>query len=108
MVQLIESAQEVFLPFAVLGELRAGFVGGTKAKENEAWLARFLKKPGVFALFADADTAVHYASIKVQMHRRGMPIPINDLWIAALSVQHGLRLCTRDRHFEQIPQLMRI
>ncbi len=27
-------------------------------------------------------------------------------WIAALAVQHDLVLCTSDRHFRQIPQLV--
>lgn len=26
----------------------------------------------------------------------------NDLWIAALGLQHGLPVVTRDRHFEEV------
>ena len=32
-------------------------------------------------------------------------IPTNDLWIAALVVQHNLVLCTSDAHFQQLPQI---
>jgi tRNA(fMet)-specific endonuclease VapC len=42
----------------------------------------------------------------VQLRRSGQPIPVNDLWIAALCLQHRLTLITRDRHFESIPQLL--
>jgi predicted nucleic acid-binding protein len=43
----------------------------------------------------------------VQLKRAGTPVPDNDLWIAALALQHDLLLITRDKHFESIPQLLR-
>ncbi|HFE66754.1 MAG TPA: PIN domain-containing protein, partial [Chloroflexi bacterium] len=36
---------------------------------------------------------------------RGRPIPENDIWIAALAIEHELTLVTRDAHFEEIEQL---
>jgi predicted nucleic acid-binding protein len=30
---------------------------------------------------------------------------LNDLWIAALVLQHDLILCTSDQHFRQLPQI---
>ena len=35
-VELLESCEEVLLPFVVLGELRAGFAHGRRAAENGA------------------------------------------------------------------------
>jgi predicted nucleic acid-binding protein len=43
----------------------------------------------------------------VQLKRAGTPVPDNDLWIAALALQHDLLLIARDRHFKNIPQLLR-
>jgi tRNA(fMet)-specific endonuclease VapC len=43
----------------------------------------------------------------VQLKQSGTPIPDNDLWIAALSLEHNVRLITRDRHFECVPQLLK-
>jgi predicted nucleic acid-binding protein len=37
--------------------------------------------------------------------KQGTPIPTNDLWIAALTLQHDLLLFTRDTHFNHLPQL---
>ena len=42
------------------------------------------------------------------LRKRGTPIPTNDIWIAALAMQHQLTLYTRDRHFDHLPQLKRI
>ncbi len=107
-VQVIEQAESVWMPFVVLGELRAGFQAGTRGKENERTLTRFFGKPGVEPLFADDETTHHYAALYRQLRKQGTPIPTNDLWIAALVVQHRLTLYARDRHFDHLPQLDRV
>ena len=105
-VHLIQRAEEIHLPFVVLGELRAGFACGTRARENEKALARFLSSPRVRLLFADEATTHHYANLFRQLRAQGTPIPANDLWVAALAVQHGLALLSRDEHFAHLPQLL--
>jgi len=45
-VETVETADEVWLPFIVLGELRAGFAVGSQGRRNEAILRRFLLKSG--------------------------------------------------------------
>jgi len=54
------------------------------------------------------QTTHHYASVYRQLRQQGTPIPTNDMWIAALALQHGLVVCARDRHFDQLPQLARV
>jgi tRNA(fMet)-specific endonuclease VapC len=92
----------------VLGELRAGFLGGSRAPENEANLARFLNSPRVEVLLADEETTHHYARLFHQLRRQGTPIPTNDIWIAALVTQHQLYLFARDDHFDHLPQIPRL
>lgn len=104
-VTLVEQAESVFLPFAVLAELRAGFSLGKRGAENERLLRQFLMKPGTAVLFADDQTTHHYAALFRQLKRQGTPIPTNDLWTAALVLQHGLALCHRDHHFDYLPQI---
>ena len=106
-VQLVEQAEEVLLPFIVVAELRAGFAVGQRGTENERVLRRFVAKPGVSVLFADEQTTHHYAAAYRQLRHQGTPIPTNDLWIAALVLQHSLVLCARDRHFDHLPQVER-
>ncbi len=107
-VKIIEAADEVWLPFVVLGELRAGFAVGNQGPLNEAVLRRFLLKSGVGVLYADEQTTYHYASVYRQLRKQGTPIPTNDMWIAALVLQHSLSLYDRDRHFDALPQLLRV
>lgn len=105
---IVESSDEVWLPFIVLGELRAGFAVGSQGPRNEAVLRRFLLKPGVDVLYPDEQTTYHYASVYRQLRNQGTPIPTNDMWIAALALQHSLTLCDRDAHFDTLPQLTRL
>jgi tRNA(fMet)-specific endonuclease VapC len=107
-VRLVSTAEAVFLPFVVVAELRAGFAFGKRIAENERVLRRFLLKEGVAVLYADDQTTHHYASAYRQLRHQGTPIPTNDLWIAALVLQHNLRLHDRDRHFEHLPQVIRV
>jgi tRNA(fMet)-specific endonuclease VapC len=106
-VETVEAADEVRLPFVVLGELRAGFAVGSQGPRNEAILRRFLLKPGVDVLYADEQTTHHYANVYRQLRRQGTPMPTNDMWIAAFVLQHSLVLYDRDAHFDALPQLTR-
>lgn len=106
-VNVVAAASHVYLPVIVLGELKAGFACGRREKENLRSLVRFLSSPKVDLLGVDSATAEHYAQLFFKLRQQGTPIPTNDLWIAALSIQHQLHLCTRDQHFDAIPQLTR-
>ena len=107
-VAIVEQAAEVFMPFAVLAELRAGFQDASRRSANESVLEKFMSRPFVRPLFPDDRTIDMYAKLYSELRRGGRMIPTNDLWIAALCVQHGLTLCSRDRHFDSLPQLARV
>ena len=107
-VQVIQEPEELILPFIVVAELRAGFLCGTQAQQNEQLLSRFLNSPRVTLLFPDEHTLQQYAFLFQQLRGAGTPIPTNDLWIAALVCQHHLVLFDRDKHFDALPQIPRI
>lgn len=58
-----------------------------------------------YVLDPNSDTAYHYGQIKARLMTAGTPIPDNDLWIAALAVQHRATLAHRDAHFDVIDGL---
>lgn len=106
-VERLRRVLRIHVPFVVIAELRAGFLCGTRAERNEANLTRFLTSPRVHVLQPDEQTTHHYARLFRQLRTQGTPIPTNDLWTAALVVQHGLHLFARDRHFDHLPQIPR-
>ena len=106
-VTLVRRAEVVALPVPVLAELRFGFLNGTRGRQNESVLSRFIDSSRVVVLVCDGETAHRYAQLKLQQKQQGTPIPINDVWIAALALQHSLALLTRDADFDHLPQLVR-
>ena len=106
-VASVTAAEQVFLPFVTLAELRGGFQAGTLARSNEQTLARFLASGRVSVLYPDETTTQVYAGLFAQLRRQGTPIPTNDIWIAAIALQHNLALLSRDGHFDNLPQLRR-
>jgi len=100
----MENQRLVSIPFAVLGELYLGAYRSSKPQKHIKQIKDFLKKCDVLA--ADNETANQYALIKTELLNKGRPIPENDIWIAATSIQYGLALVTRDKHFNEIDGLV--
>ena len=107
-VEVIRSTEEIFIPLIVVAELRAGFAHGTRREHNENILVRFMNSKRVRVVAPDEQTTHFYAQVYADLRRKGRPIPTNDIWIAAIAMQHDLVLYDRDRHFDQIPQLVRL
>jgi len=104
--ETLEHADQICVSPIVLGELHAGFKRGTRQSENERRLSRFLSSPRVHVAGIDDETALAYAEILNFLRSGGLPIPTNDIWIAAGAMQHGLRVLTTDAHYKRIPQVI--
>lgn len=107
-VEVVQNAVEIHVPLIVLAEQRAGFAHGLNREKNERTLTKFLNNEGVFVLAPDDQTTFFYADLYAYLRKKGKPIPTNDLWIAALTLQHGLVLFDRDSDFDHLPQLARV
>jgi len=105
-VTALRSTAQINLPLIVLGELLAGFAAGTREARNRDQLARFMASPRVRVLNPDEKTARAYAELFAELRRNGMPVPTNDLWIAALARQHRLPLLSFDAHFRNVPGII--
>jgi tRNA(fMet)-specific endonuclease VapC len=51
------------------------------------------------------NTSLKYGRVRAQLAQAGTPIPENDIWIAAVALEHQLPLSARDVHFEWITGL---
>lgn len=104
-LDLLARAEVVLLPVTVLGELEAAFEYGARARENRVALAEFLDESFVSTLPTTIDVARRYGELFVELRRAGTPIPTNDVWIAAATVDCGGHLLTFDGHFEKVKGL---
>jgi tRNA(fMet)-specific endonuclease VapC len=101
-VDIIQRSPQIALPIIVIGELLAGFAAGQREEKNKQELELFLASPRVTFLAIDKQTTEFYASVYASLRSKGQPIPTNDLWIAALALQHGAVLFSFDAHFQHI------
>jgi predicted nucleic acid-binding protein len=73
-IDLVARAERVALPVIVLGEYRLG-IGQSRHKASyESWLQEWIAS--VTILNIDEETSHSYASIGLELKRRGRPIPV--------------------------------
>jgi predicted nucleic acid-binding protein len=69
----VQRASAIGLSVVSIGEPRAGFVKGERARRNEEFLRSFLASPRARALPVDEETAGRYAAIRDYLRRQGTP-----------------------------------
>ncbi|MDX2140816.1 MAG: type II toxin-antitoxin system VapC family toxin [Chloroflexota bacterium] len=99
-LELLNSDEETFIPSIVIGELYFGAYHSGRVVQNLADVAKIVSRFTV--LTCDATTGKLYGFVKKQLLSKQRPIPENDIWIAAIAIQHHLLLLTRDQHFTTI------
>lgn len=99
----LEKAESTFIPSIALGELHYGARKSSRTEKNLEQLEQLATQ--VVILPCDAETSYWYGIVKDDLRKTGQPIPENDIWIAAIALQHGLTLATRDKHFQSVENL---
>ena len=99
----MQNGNNLFLASPTVGELYYGAQKSDKVTENLNRINIFVEEHTF--LSCDLETAQWYGIIKERLQRKGRPIPNNDIWIAAIAMQHGLILVTRDAHFDEVESL---
>ena len=101
----VSEAAHLAIPVIVLGEFRYGIAGSRHRAAYERWLADHLADFEILTI--TEATVPAYVRVRGAVKKSGRPIPANDAWIAALALQHGLPLLSRDEHFDAVPGVRR-
>ncbi len=104
--KVLAECEAVLVSSVVTGELFDGFSGGSRNRENREIFERFCAKPRSIRIPVTETTAEWYAHIKQALRKKGRPIPVNDIWIAANCMEHGACLVSFDAHFTAVDGLM--
>ena len=100
----LRSAHIIVLPLPVIGELYTGVFASTQRAENLEIIETLLGEHRVVR--PDEETALLYGQLRARMQLTDIRASkMNDLWIAALCLQHALPLLTNDRGFDPIAGL---
>ena len=105
-VDHLAAAKTVVLPVTVLGEIEAGFELGPRPRENRRVLAQLLAEPWVDVVWTlrrrprgtTRACSPPYAAPRT-------PIPTNNIWVAAATLECSGRLLTFDRYYSCVAEL---
>lgn len=93
------------VPLAVCGEFLTGLEHGVGTAAERALFDELVAMPNTAIHRPSGKTAQYYAKILNQLRKQGTPIPTNDIWIAAETMELGGTLYSYDRQFGAIPLL---
>jgi tRNA(fMet)-specific endonuclease VapC len=99
----LAKVENTFIPSIAIGELYFGARKSVRAEKNIQQIEQLVIASVV--LPCDGETGYWYGIVKDRLRKIGKPIPENDIWIAALALQHNLALATRDKHFDNVEGL---
>lgn len=99
----INNNESISLPVIVVGELYFGAENSNNIKKHNKQVDDLITDFETVNI--DFETAKYFAKIKSNLKKLGKPIPENDIWIAALTLQHNRILVTNDNHFSLVEKL---
>lgn len=104
--EVLAADQRHHLPVIVIGEYRYGLLGSKRRDHLQRLLEILILESHVLVI--DETTADVYSHVRGELRQSGRPIPENDIWIAALALQHRHPVVSRDGHFDSVSDLQRV
>jgi predicted nucleic acid-binding protein len=99
LLELFNTCDELIFPITVIGELQFGFSYGSRYESNMKRLQIFIVKANAKIVHTTMETAFRYGRLAAELKKNGTPIPQNDIWIAAMTMECGAHLTTLDSDF---------
>lgn len=85
-----------------LAELQAGVLVTSDTHVRARRMATLQTTADIEVLPIDADVAAEWARLRVLLAEAGRRVNVNDLWIAATALAHGLPVVTQDDDFSPL------
>jgi len=83
------------------GIIIAELLQGLKHLREEKYLADLITAVNIFEI--TTDLWIEAGNLSLSLRRKGINLPLTNVAIAALAIEHNLQIFTLDKHFEQIP-----
>lgn len=88
-----------------IGELRAGVLAASDPTVMSRRLTTLQRAMALSPLPVDEQVAAEWAALRTTLRRSGKRMPVNDSWIAASALTHGLTVYTQDADYDDVPGL---
>jgi predicted nucleic acid-binding protein len=86
-----------------LGELRLGVLQAQDPDAVSRRLSTYQLAQRFLPLAVDEDVSEAWALLVSRLRAAGRKAPINDSWIAATAIAHGVPIVTQDADYDQMP-----
>ena len=96
---------EIAISIITVGELRAGVLAAGDVDTRDRRLTTLMHALSLRPLPIDELVADAWARLRVTLRDRGLKMPVNDSWIAATAIAHGLPVVTQDADYVDLPGL---
>ena len=88
-----------------IGELQAGALATSDVTLRAARLATLRSAELMAPIPIDDAVARAWGLLRVQLRDAGTRMNVNDSWVAATAIAHGLAVITQDTDFDVVPDL---
>lgn len=88
-----------------IGELRAGVLIADSVETRDRRLRTLTAALGLDPFPIDDAVAAQWARLRVLLRDSGQRMPVNDSWIAATAMAHGVPVVTQDDDFPTVEGL---
>jgi predicted nucleic acid-binding protein len=97
--------QQVAVSVITVGELRLGLLATADSATRARRLATLLRAEALDPFPVDGDVAHAWAALRVALRDSGLRMPLNDSWIAATAIAHGIPVVAQDDDYVGVPGL---
>jgi predicted nucleic acid-binding protein len=96
---------ELAVSAITVGELRAGVLAATDLAIRDQRLSTLIEVLRLSPLPVDEAVADAWARLRVALREAGQRMDVNDSWIAATAIAHGIPVVTQDDGFVEVADL---
>ncbi len=96
---------EVAVSVITYGELRAGVLAASELSVRSRRLTTLQTVADLNPLPIDSAVADEWARLRVLLAAAGAKVNVNDTWIAATALAHGVPVVTQDADFDILARL---
>jgi predicted nucleic acid-binding protein len=97
--------EELAVSVITIGELRAGVLVAADVETRDRRLRTLTAALALHPLPIDEAIAAQWARLRVLLRDSGQRMAVNDSWIAATAMAHGVPIVTQDHDFPSVGDL---
>jgi predicted nucleic acid-binding protein len=100
-----EPPGRIAVSVVTIGELRLGVLAAPNSGSRVRRLETLSRAEALDPLPIDREVAGAWAALRLALRDRERRMPLNDSWIAATAIAHGMTIVTQDDDYDDVPDL---